>query len=272
MKSLRALAVPVAIVLLAALAPAAAQPVAVYHDETYWHVGYLDADKQITARVYHRLMCEALVQALEREGVQARVIDAAGWLRLCEDKTRCIVVDICQSVREIIYHGQDDGSPLEQWLEAGGILAISGDWPLYWYALPGDQRAGGDGAGWLGDDDVFDADLVKDGYVDMVMQPTELGKSVLPSLRSSYTLRPFDGLAVAQACQWYEVYGRAERPAGGGASMVAADPVCFQVPGGSGYVFGCHLRRGQHRDTAQLMYEFILNRGLLLLGNGGETR
>ena len=49
--------------LLAAFAPAVAQPVLVYHDETYWHVGYLDADKQITAQVYHRLMCEALVQA-----------------------------------------------------------------------------------------------------------------------------------------------------------------------------------------------------------------
>lgn len=257
---------------LASLGAAAAQPVRVYHDETYWHVGYLDADKQVTAPLYHRLMCEALIQALEREGVEAAIVDAEGWLRLCREPERCIVVDICQTVPGIIYSGQDDGSPLESWLEAGGILCYSGDWPMFWYALAGEAKAGGDGAQLEGDDDVFDADLVKDGYVGVATTPTEEGKAVLPGLRPGSTMRPFDATAVAESCAWYEVYGRGERPGPAGQPMVAADPVCFRVPGGKGHFFAAHLRRGHHRDTNQLMLEFILNRGLELLRHGGEGR
>lgn len=256
--------------LLASLGAAAAQPVRVYHDETYWSVGYLNADKQVTARRYHALMCEALVQALGREGVQASLIDAEGWLKLCQEGAACIVVDICQTLPSILYSGQDDGSPLEKWLEAGGILAWSGDWPMFWYALPGDGRVAGESAQLEGDDDMFDADLVKDGYLDIAAAPTEQGKTVLPSLRPGGMTRPFDGAAVADSCEWYEIYGRGERPGPGGQPMVAADPVCFRVPGGKGYFFAAHLRRGHHRDTNQLMLEFILNRGLGLLREGGD--
>ncbi|MEA3402416.1 MAG: hypothetical protein U9R79_14355 [Armatimonadota bacterium] len=259
---------PAALGMVAALCspiPAQDAPdVYVYHDPHWFHVGYLDAPKSTDALTWHRLMSHALCDELGRRGVHAEVIGAEQWASICEEARRCIVVDIGQSVPGAIYHGQDEGSPLERWLEAGGILCYAGDWFCHWYALEGGER-GGDSARHQGDDDICDANLVRDGFVGMSCEPTEAAEEVLPAFEGWRTLRPFDADAIEEHCPWHEVYGTAIRETDAG-RLRAADPVAFQVPGGQGYVFACRLARSTHTDSAQMILDFILSRGLSLLG------
>lgn len=258
------MAVAVLAVVGALCGQVAEQPsVYVYHDPGWFHAGYFNVPKSAEPLRFHALMSEALVDELGRRGVAAEVIDAAGWARICAEGRRCIVVDIAQSVPAAVYRGEDDGSPLETWLEGGGILCYAGDWLCHWYALEGGGKSG-EGALHQGDDDVLDADLVRDGFVGISCEPTDAAWQVLPQFEGWRTLRPFDAAAVADHCEWYEVYGAGARQAGG-ETLMAADPVAFRVPGGDGYVFGCRFDRSAHTDSAQMVLDFILNRGLDLL-------
>ena len=261
---------------LALVSPLAAQPgaqphaakvnVYIYHDAGYFSAGYLDPPKGADAVEYHRLMANALGQELARHGVSSAIIDAEGWAEVCGQGRRCIVVDIAQSVPSTVYSGQDDGSPLKRWLQAGGLLCYSGDWFAHWYASPGGGHEGSS-ACQSGDDDIFGADLVRDGFVGIACEPTEAAQAVLPGFKGWRTSRPFDADAVVAACPWHEFYGLGRRPAAGGI-LRAADPLAFRVPGGRGYFFGCRFGRSTHTDSAQMVCDFILNRGLSLLKDG----
>lgn len=262
--ALLALALPA---LTQAQAPTTEPPtVYVYHDADYFHTGYFDVPKRAEPLEFHRLMSEALRDELRRCGVAAELVDAEGWARLCADKRKCIVVDIAQSVPATVYRGQDDGSPLEEWLDAGGILCYAGDWAFHWYSLEGGKHSG-DSAGHRGDDDVFDANLVEGGFVGIRCKPGPVGKEVLSAFKGWASSRPFDADAVEKSCKWHEIYGLGERKTTDGLRR-AADPVAFRVPGGKGYFFGCRFARSAHTDSAQMVFDFIMKRGLGLLKEG----
>lgn len=275
-----------AVVSVAAALPAAPAlpPVYLYHDDAYANYGYLQAPKAVTlvqggawpiapggntqASAYHRGMMRALAGELTAAGVPGEPLDAAGWLALCRSGRRAIVVTICQNLPDLIFSGQAEGSPLETWLDGGGILVYSGDWPFYWYT---DRSGKGSdaGAGVRGDDAIFDADLVRDGMVGITCQPTEQGARALPSLRGTWTLRPFDLDAVERACPSCETYLQGERTQDG-LRQRAADGLCFRLPHGSGSFVGLHFERGPHGDTAQVVLEFLTGRARELFG--GEAR
>ncbi len=246
--------------------PDAGVDVYVYHDAAYFHTGYFDVPKRADPLEFHRLMSLAICDELGRRGVPAKLLGARDWAKICRAKRKCIVVDLGQSVPATVYHGQDDGSPLEEWLDAGGILCYAGDWVCHWYALEGGGREG-QSAGQRGDDDVFDADLVKADFVGIRCNPTPEAKSVLPAFRGWASSRPFDADAVQRSCEWYEIYGLGERKGPEGTRR-AADPLAFRVPQGRGYFFGCRFARSAHTDSAQMVLDFILKRGLGLLREG----
>jgi len=259
----------VLIAALASVALPAQPPVYVYHEPGAVGYGYFDVPKQVEMEAFHLHLCEALAGALTDAGFKASVIDAREWLRLCNERRRCVVVDIGQFPSHVLYEGQDDGSPIEGWLNAGGILVYSGDWPFFWYA-GSDGRIHGEGAMDRGDDDIFGADLVRDGFVDMTVEPTEAGKKWLPSLRAGGTLRPFDADAVARACPWYEFYSLGKRTEADGTVHTASDALCFRLPKGEGFFAAFHLRRGAHTDTNQIIYEFLTRRLAAVLAEGGK--
>jgi hypothetical protein len=267
-----------------AFAAPALPPVYLYHDEQFACYGYLDAPKAVTyppdrywpvtpgdataVGAYHRELMAALGWSLRRQGARAQVLDAAGWRDLCERGDRAVVVVIGSTIPDVVFAGQPDGSPLDRWLKGGGGMVYSGDWPFYWHCNAAGANSAEGGAS-QGDDAVFGADLVRDGFDGQTTKPTPLGARWLPSLRDTWTLRPFDLEAVRRACRWSEVYGSGERTVNG-TRQTAADSLCFRVPGGEGLFAAFHLTRGQHTDTAQVILEFLSGRLPALLG--GEAR
>ncbi len=269
---------PLLAILAVAPVRAALPPIYLYHDDKYAHFGYLNAPKYLDFTPgaawplgtvpgdpcrAHRAMMVTLGSALGQGGVAARLLDAPGWLELCRGGSHAIVVNICQTTPDLIFAGQSQGSPLERWLAAGGILVQSGDWPFFWYC-DGTGKVRGDGAMAKGDEDIFHADLVKDGFTDLPVAPTELARQYLPSVAPVVSQRPFDLAAVKAACPWFEVYLQGER-----AGQVAADGLAFRVPGGQGYFVGFHFLRGPHTDTAQAVLEFLGGRAPRLFGGEG---
>ncbi|HID22011.1 MAG TPA: hypothetical protein EYP14_06375 [Planctomycetaceae bacterium] len=226
----------------------------VYHEPNGRGYAYFDVSKRAEPAVFHRRMCETLVRALKDKGISASVLDAKDWLAICRQRKLCVVVDMCQYPHESLYRGQDEGSPIEQWLDAGGVMVYSGDWPFHWY-VKADGELDSRGAGQQGDDDIFDVDLVKDGFVGVEVAPTDAARKWIPSLHAGRTLRPFDAEAVKQHCPWYEFYLRGKRGA-----RTAADALAFRMPHGKGLFVAFHLRRGSHTDSNQAIFEFITNR------------
>ncbi len=259
----------VLIAALASVAQPAQTPVYVYHEPGAAGYGYFDAPKQVDTEIFHLHLCEALAKALTEAGFTAKVIDAKEWLRLCDDRSRCVVVEIGQFPSHVLFAGQE-GSPIAEWLKAGGILVYTGDWPFFWY-VGGDGKTLGEGANSFGDDKIFGADLVREGFIDIGVEPTEAGKKWLPSLRPGGTVRPFDADAVAQACPWYEFYSLGKRTQADGTVQTAADALCFRVPKGDGFFAAFHLRRGSHTDTNQIIYEFLTKRLAGVLAEGGKA-
>ncbi len=249
----------------------AVPPVYVYHEPGGAGHAYFDPPKALEPEFFHRRMAEVLVEALRGAGVEASVADARTWLRLCRARERGVVVDLAQYPVEELYGGEDEGSPVEEWLDAGGVMIYAGDWPFHWYVGP-DGALKGEGACSQGDDDIFDADLVRDGFVGIAVGPTEEGKRWLPSLRAEGTLRPFDADAVARHCPWYELYSVGTRPDAEGKVLRAADALCFRLPSGDGFFAAFHLRRGSHTDSNQVVYEFITRRLAGVLAEGGRPR
>ena len=243
-------------------------PVYVYHEPGVGGYGYLDAPKQVETEAFHLHMAQALVGALTDAGFTASVIDAKEGLRICNERRRCVIVDICQYPSHLLFAGQE-GSPIAEWLRAGGIMVYSGDWPFFWY-VGGDGKTLGEGANSFGDDKVFGADLVREGFVDIAVAPTDAGKKWLPSLSAGGTMRPFDADAVAAACPWHEFYSLGKRTEADGTVHTAADALCFRVPKGDGFFAAFHLRRGSHTDTNQIIYEFLTKRLAGVLAEGGK--
>lgn len=243
-------------------------PVRILHDPVNAAFAYFDVPKVMEPADFHLRMCEVLRDALRRSGFDADVVDAKRWLEICKTRSRCVVVNICQYPFAPLYGGEDEGSAIEQWLDAGGMLVYSGDWPFFWYLRPGEGLRGA-GAGGEGDDDIFDANLVEDGFVGIKVEPTDLGRKWLPSLRGGTTQRPFDAEAVKRHCPWHEFYSLGKRRKPDGKWLTAADALCFRMPAGKGYFAAFHLRRGTHTDSNQVIYEFITRRLPRLLGKGG---
>ena len=264
---------PVLLLLAAPTLAIASPPVYVYHDDQYASFGYLDPPKAITlqhgefwpvavgdiqqAMPFHRALMQALASALTSAGHPTQTLDAPGWLRLCQTRQRAVVIDICETVPDLVFRGQPD-SPLRAWLEAGGILIYSGDWPFYWYC-DATGKTSNQGAGPLGDDAVFGEDLVQEDFVGISTAATETGRQWLPSLRPTWALRPFNLDAVKAHCKHAEFYLTGDRQQAG-ATQHAADGLAFQVPHGQGWFAGFHLTRGPHTDTAQVILEFVTRR------------
>ena len=267
-------------VLSSAVAAYAGQPpVYLYHDEARVGFNYLAASKDVlftpggywpilpgTADVttHHREMMAGLRAALAGAGIPAEVLDATGWGKLCQERTIATVVDICQTVPDTVFKGEPQGSPVREWLHSGGNLIYAGDWPFYWY-IDANGKSGCEGAAGQGDDAVFGADLVKEGFTDFVTNPSEVGKGFLPSLMPSWTQRPFDLTAVRKLCPWSEAYLVGER-GNGPTHQSATDGIAFRPPDAKGYFVGFHFRRGMHTDTNQLVFEFLTRRAPALLG------
>jgi hypothetical protein len=268
-----------AVVLASAAARAAQPPVYLYHDDARGGFNYLAASKDVlfspggywpilpgTADVttHHRELMAGLRAALAAAGIPAEMLDAAGWGKLCRERTIATVVDICQAVPDTVFKGESQGAPVREWLHSGGNLVYAGDWPFYWYADAA-GKTNCEGAASQGDDDVFGADLVKEGFTDFVTNPSDAAKRLLPSLMPSWTQRPFDLAAVQKLCPWSEAYLVGERGAGP-AHQLAADGLAFRPPDAKGYFVGFHFRRGMHTDTNQLVYEFLTLRAPALFG------
>jgi hypothetical protein len=259
-----------ALLTLSAVVHAAQPPVYLYHDDARGGFNYLAASKDVlfapggywpilpgTADVtsHHREMMAGLRAALIAAGVPTELLDATGWGKLCRERTTATVVDICQAVPDTVFKGESQGAPIREWLLSGGTLIYAGDWPFYWYSDAAGKMSC-EGAASQGDDAVFGADLVKDGFTDFATNPSDTGRKVLPSLMPSWSQRPFDLAAVRKACPWSEAYLVGERGAGP-AMQSAADALAFRPPGARGYFVGFHFRRGMHTDTNQLVYEFL---------------
>jgi len=165
----------------------------IYYDPSYPNSWYDISDSWFIARY--------ISYVLKQHGVSSEVVDAEALARIVEDLLNAsdtIIIMAHDVAPWTIWNGSQN-SPIESWIKAGGIITWSGDWEFYYIGYPDGSKAHFDGTESI----VFRRSITSDTNV--IVEPTELGFKILPSMDNFISLRPADASKL-HGLQ-YEVYG-----------------------------------------------------------------
>ncbi len=223
------------------LEPAKVQ-VAVYYDDRY-PTSWLTKQEANTIAI-------GIIEKLESKSICAEIVNADELkIFMNENPTGCVVM--CMGAApDTIWDGSEDSSLVEKWLDNGGRMAWTGDWPFFHISNADGTLKKVDAKG---SEYVFDFQPISKArwyveYYEVGMTPTDVGKKVLPSLHEFNAARPVDIKAVEDNSPNYEFYATGNPEPTGLLVGPASDPCAFSPKGGTG-IFGWVALRNSTEDA-----------------------
>lgn len=149
-----------------------AQEVAVYNDkETAW----IDPAQMVAS----------LGKMLPKNNIPYKVVKAFELEEYMKANQTGVVIMTTGIAPSEIFKNQGDKDLVHQWLFDGGIMFWSGDWPFYYWDAPANCPAA------AGELSVFGVTFTtSSGPPGQSMEPTDLGKELIPSIMEHQSSRP----------------------------------------------------------------------------------
>jgi ABC-type transport system substrate-binding protein len=198
---------------------------------------------------------EFLSRVFSNYSVPFEVVDAVGLKNVCLNTSYAnenIIIMTRDVAPDTIWDGSFDGSIIENWLEAGGIMIWTGDWEFFYIGHNDTTMEHIDGI----ENYVFDQTVTTFGL--MFTFPTTESLSILPGFDRLYTCRPSTKNLLSNLhCEAWGSYKIGD--------VEYLDPVLFQA-GSNG--LGYFIKVGMATDCTvlcgKLIAEIVLNRFLNL--------
>lgn len=214
-----------------------AQEVAVYYDQAKGNA-WIDPGQLVPA----------IEKAFKAKGIKYSITDAETLAAYMGANKEGIVVMTMGIAPAEIFKNQGEKDLVRQWLFDGGVMFWTGDWPFYYWDTPANCPAA------QGEVSVFGASVTQSsGPPGAAMEPTELGKKLIPSIKASPSSRPVS-LALLNSSRFeFESYSD---------NKSVADPIAFRAPKMNGWFVNFHTwpENITLDQVAVEMAELILNR------------
>jgi hypothetical protein len=198
-------------------------------------------------------MVPAAQKALDALNVKNDVVNAADLVTYMNANQTGIVIIATGIAPGEIFKNQGDKDLVHKWLFDGGVMLWTGDWPFYYWDVPGNCP------GSAGETSVFGV-IVTASVASTKMKPTDIGKKLIPSIKEGTSQRPIM-LTVLDSSKFnYESY------ADDGGTY--ADPIALQAPKMKGWFVNMHTWPEGATTLDQVgkdMAEVIKNRFLVTL-------
>jgi len=196
-------------------------------------------------------LADQIVSKLQDENLTAEIVDGEGVAAYMEANPKGIIVITQGNVPDTIFQNKGADDLIHSWLTDGGIAAMIGDWPFYYYWNYGTNSRvtimGG------GQQSVFGVTLTNSNTANA--SPTDLGKQYMPSIKQWTSNRPV-GISVLEDNDFeFESY------ADDGSN---ADPIAYRTDDMDGWFINFHTSSGitipPNDQIATELAELMVNR------------
>lgn len=208
-------------------------------------------DKQ-SAWIDPAQMTVAAEKAFEAKNIPCKVVKAPDLVTYMNANKEGIVIMTTGIAPGDIFKNQGDKDLVVKWLTDGGIMFWTGDWPFYYWDAPANCP------GAAGEASVFGVTFTQGlGPPGQKMEPTDLGKKLIPSIKTHPSSRPVS-LAVLMNNKFdYESYAD---------NGSFADPIALRTSKMKGWFVNMHTwpEDETYDQVAKEMAELINNRFMVM--------
>jgi hypothetical protein len=193
-------------------------------------------------------MAPAAEAALVAENIKCRIVNAQELVTYMEANAEGIVIMTTGIAPGEIFQNKGEQDLVHTWLYDGGVMLWTGDWPFYYWDVPANCPAA------AGEVSVFGVTVTQsaDGTL---MEPTDLGKELMPSIEEHLSSRPISLATMESRDFEYESYAD---------NGSLADPIAFQAPKMEGWFVNIHTWPvGALEQVGLEMAELLQNRFLV---------
>ncbi len=170
-------------------------------------------------------LADLIVEKLEEKKLTAEIVDSDALIEYMNANPKGIYVLAQGTTPGTIFKNQGKNDLVYSWLRDGGIGAMIGDFPFYYYWDKGERIEPAVG----GQQSVFGFQVTQ--AVQAEVKPTVLGKQYIPSLKNWTTDRPL-GLSVLRQNNFeFESYAD---------DGTYADPIAFRTNDMEGWYINFH--------------------------------
>ena len=176
-------------------------------------------------------LADLIVEKLEDKKLTAEIVDGEGVAEYMNANPKGIIVLTQGNVPDTIFQNKGADDLIHSWLREGGIAAMIGDWPFYYYWNYGtNSRVTNAGAG---QQSVFGVTVTNANTVNA--SPTDLGKQYMPSLKQWTSNRPVGMTVLEQNNFEFESYAD---------NGTDADPIAYRTDDMDGWFINFHTSSG----------------------------
>lgn len=191
-------------------------------------------------------------KALEAKGIPFKVVKAPDLVTYMNANKEGIVIMTTGIAPGEIFKNQGDKDLVVKWLTDGGIMLWTGDWPFYYWDAPANCP------GAAGEVSVFGVTFTQGlGPPGQKMEPTELGKKLIPSIKTHLSSRPVSLATLMNNKFDYESYAD---------NGSFADPIALRTSKMKGWFVNIHTWPENETldEVAKQMAELITNRFMIV--------
>ncbi len=191
-------------------------------------------------------------KALEAKGIPCKIVKAPDLVTYMNANKEGIVIMTTGIAPGEIFKNQGDKDLVVKWLTDGGIMFWTGDWPFYYWDAPANCP------GAAGEASVFGVTFTQGlGPPGQKMEPTDLGKKLIPSIKTHPSSRPVSLATLMNNKFDYESYAD---------NGNFADPIALRTSKMKGWFVNMHTWPEDETldQVAKEMAELIKNRFMVM--------